>query len=234
MNNILLFNVLDMFQNYGIIFTVLLLSIFVAFLIIKNSTKRIREQETKIDSLYSKIDNMMTKIPTNDGKHELTGKFINYAENANKIQIQLYHLLQVFRADRITIYEFHNGGKNLAGVEFKKCSNTYEAVSLEIKPMIKEMQNLPLSINPLWNKILATRDDIIIPDISDLEDTFLKGYLESQNIKAFYSSLLQDYDNTPMGFIAVEYYRTPVTLTEDELEEFFEIAIKTSVLINIK
>lgn len=233
-NNILLFNVLEMFQSYGIIFTILLLSIFVAFLIIKNSTKRIREQETKIDSLYGKIDNMMTKISTNDGKHELTGKFINFAENANKIQIQLYHLLQVFRADRISIYEFHNGGKNLAGVEFKKCSNTYEAVSLEIKPMIKEMQNLPLSINPLWNKILATREDIIIPDISQLEDTFLKAYLESQNIKSFYSSLLQDYDNTPMGFIAVEYYRNSVILTEDELEEFFEIAIKTSVLINIK
>lgn len=232
-NNILLFNVLEMFQNYGIVFTILLLSIFIAYLIIKNSTKRIREQEEKIDNLYGRIDNMMTKFSSDDN-HELTGKFINYAENANKIQIQLYHLLQVFRADRISIYEFHNGGKNLAGVEFKKCSNTYEAVSLEIKPMIKEMQNLPLSINPIWNKILATRDDIIIPDISKLEDTFLKAYLESQNIKTFYSSLLQDYDNTPIGFIMIEYYRDVVILTEEELEEFFEIAIKSSVLINIK
>ena len=92
-----------------------------------------------------------------EGKSELSGKFVNYAENSNKIQIQLYHMLQNFGADRISIYEYHNGGKNLAGVEFKKCSNMYEAVALEVKPNIKEMQNLPLSINPLWNKILATR-----------------------------------------------------------------------------
>lgn len=230
---ILGFDILNALQNYGVIFTILLLAIFVAYIIIKNSTKRIREQEQKIDALYDRIDKLMIKV-TDDKKPDLTNKFVNYAENSTKIQIQIYHLLQNFQADRISIYEFHNGGKNLAGIEFKKCSNTFEAVSLEITPIMKEMQNLPLSLNPLWNRILATREDIIIPSVEKLEDTFLKSYMKSQSINTYYATMLQDYDNTPIGFICVEYYNHSKDLTEDQLEEFFEIAIKISVLINIK
>lgn len=230
---ILLMDVFQMFQDYGIIITVFVVFILIAYMMITNSSKRIKEQEEKIDSLYNRIDKLMNKFSAEEN-NDLTGKFISYAENANKIQIQLYHLLQNFGAERVSIYEFHNGGKNLAGVEFKKCSNTYEAVSLETKPMIKELQNLPLSINPLWNKILSLRDDIIIPSVEKLEDTFLKAYLESQSIKTYYSTILQDYDNTPIGFITMEYYHNTRELDEDQLYEFNEIAIKISVLINIK
>jgi hypothetical protein len=201
---------------------------------IRNSSKRIHEQEEKIDSLYGRIDKLMNKFTSTEDSSELTGKFLNYAENANKIQIQLYHMLQNFGADRVSIYEFHNGGKNLAGIEFKKCSNTYEAVELETKPIIKEMQNLPLSINPLWNKILSTRNMIIVPLVEELTDTFLKSYLETQSIKTYYATILQDYDNTPIGFITLEYYKNAKELTQDQLDEFNEIAIKISVLINIK
>lgn len=229
----LLFTVLELFQDYGVIITILMLGILIAYMMIRNSSKRIREQEEKIDSLYGRIDKLMSKFSPEEN-HELTGKFINYAENANKIQIQLYHLLQNFGAERVSIYEFHNGGKNLAGVEFKKCSNTYEAVSLETKPIIKELQNLPLSINPLWSKILSTREDIDISNVNQLDDTFLKTYLETQSIKAYYSTIMQDYDNTPIGFITLEYYHYPKELTDAQFVEFNEIAIKISVLINIK
>jgi hypothetical protein len=45
---------------------------------------------------------------------------------------------------------------------------------------------------------------------------------------------MQDYDNTPIGFITLEYYHNKKELTEAQFEEFNEIAIKISVLINIK
>jgi len=232
-NTILLFDLFQVFQDYGVIIAILVMAVITAFYIIRNSTKRIHEQEEKIDTLYERIDKLMNKF-THDDSTELTGKFISYAENANKIQIQLYHILQTFDADRVSIYEFHNGGKNLAGIEFKKCSNTYEAVELETKPIIKEMQNLPLSMNPLWSKVLATKDDIVIPNVEKLEDTFLKTYLVTQSIKTYYSSILLDYGNSPIGFITLEYYTAARKLTQDELTEFNEIAIKISVLINLK
>jgi len=234
MLNILLFDLIQIFQDYGIIVSILILATIVAFIIIRNSTTRIREQEDKIDSLYEKIDDLVKKMMDHGDNSELTGKFLNYAENANKIQIQLYHILQSFGANRVSIYEFHNGGKNLAGVEFKKCSNTYEAVALDIKPIIKEMQNLPLSMNPLWSKLLATKEDIMITSVSDLKDLFLKQYLETQSIKSLYSTLLSDYDNSPIGFITLEYYKISRELTEDQKDELNDISNKIAVLINLK
>lgn len=233
-SSIFLFDIFQLFQQYGVVVAVLILAVLTAFYMIKNSTKRIKDQEEKIDSLYGRIDKLMTKFTHDEENNELAGKFISFAENANKIQIQLYHILQTFGSDRVSIYEFHNGGKNLAGVEFKKCSNTYEAVELETKPIIKEMQNLPLSINPLWSRILATRTDIQIPVVANLEDTFLRSYLETQSIKTYYSRILLDYDNTPIGFISLEYYKNTKLLRDQQLDEFNGIAIKISVLINIK
>ena len=226
-------NVLNFVQEYGILVTILMLAILLSYMIIRNSTKRIHEQEKKIDSLYGRIDNMMTKI-TPEEDHELQKKFNKYAENANQIQIQIYHLLGSYHCERVSIYEYHNGGKNLAGVEFKKCSNTYEAVSLETKPIIKGMQNLPLSINPIWSRILALRIDLSIPDVKTLNDDFLRIYLQSQDIKSYYSILLQDYANYPIGFIILEYYNNPTNLTQQQLDAFNAIAIKISVLINLK
>lgn len=225
-------DILQFIQDYGIIFTIFAIFIIVAYSMLNTSSKRIKTQDDKIASLYDRIDKMIEK--NSDDNSVLKDKFMLFAENANKIQIQLYHLLQKFKADRVSIYEYHNGGKNLAGVEFKKCSNTYEAVSLETKPMIKEMQNLPLSLNPLWSKVLSSRDSIIIPDIELLDDGFLKTYLKDQNINTYYATILDDYDNRPIGFITMEYYHEPYELSKDFMNEFEEISIKISVLISKK
>jgi len=233
--NLLYIDLIKIFEQYGIVVGILILFVFVSFLLVKNSTRRIKDQEEKIDTLYGRIDELMGKLThNNDDGHELTGKFLDYAENANKIQILLYHILRNFNTDRVSIYEFHNGGKNLQGIEFKKCSNTYEAVELEIKPIIKEMQNLPLSMNPMWSKLLATKEDISISDVHALDDKFLRDYLEAQSIKSYYSRLLADYDKSPIGFITLEYYKNTRELTQKESDDFDDISIKISTLINLK
>ena len=169
----ILLSFLSIFQEYGIVVGSFILLISAGYYMLRNVFKRNREQEEKIDSLYSKMDDMMDKMSGRGVNSELASKFKDYAENANKIQILMYHILRNFNADRVSIYEFHNGGHNLQGIEFKKTSGTYEAVELEIKPIIKEMQNLPISINPLWSKLLATKEPIKVVSVANLEDEFL-------------------------------------------------------------
>jgi len=223
----------SIFQEYGLALGSFMLLIIIGYYMMRNIIKRNREQEEKIDSLYERIDKLMGKMGVGDSG-DLQSKFKDYAENANKIQILLYHILRSFNADRVSIYEFHNGGHNLQGIEFKKASNTYEAVELEIKPIIKEMQNLPISINPLWSKLLASRLPTKVSSVSNLDDTFLKSYLEAQSIKTYYSMLLVDYDGSPLGFISLEFYNKERELTNREFNEFENISIKISTLINIK
>jgi len=232
---IVLLNLMSLFEEYGVVLASAILLLILSYYIMRNGIKRNREQEEKIDSLYDKIDTIMDKVISRDTTNaDLVSKFSDYAENANKIQILLYHILRSFCADRVSIYEFHNGGHNLQGVEFKKTSGTYEAVELEIKPIIKEMQNLPISINPLWSKLLATKKTIKIPSVKSLTDIFLKGYLDAQNIKTYYSLLLEDYDDSPIGFITLEFYHNEKTLNSKEFNEFENTSIKISALINLK
>ncbi len=229
-----LLSFLSIFQDYGIIAGSFVLLISAGYYMLRNVFKRNRRQEEKIDSLYSKMDDMMDKISGNDVNNELASKFKDYAENANKIQILMYHILRSYNADRVSIYEFHNGGHNLQGVEFKKTSGTYEAVELEIKPIIKEMQNLPISINPLWSKLLATKTPIKVTSVNNLDDKFLKTYLDAQSIKTYYSMLLIDYGDSPIGFISLEFYHNERVLTEKEYNDFENTSIKISTLINVK
>lgn len=231
--SMVLLSFFSIFQDYGIGIGSFILLAIVGYYMMRNIIKRNREQEEKIDSLYGRIDDLMNKM--NGGETtDLANKFKDYAENANKIQILLYHILRSFNADRVSIYEFHNGGKNLQGIEFKKTSNTYEAVELEVKPIIKEMQNLPISINPLWAKLLATKEVIKVPSVASLDDDFLKSYLENQGVKTYYSMLLVDYDGSPVGFISLEFYNNERNLSDQEFNEFENISIKISTLINIK
>lgn len=222
----------SIFEEYGVIVGVLILIFIIGYYIMRNIVKRNREQEQKIDSLYDRIDDLMSKM--SGGGDDVSSKLKDYAENANKVQILLYHLLRTFNADRVSIYEFHNGGKNLQGIDFKKCSNTYEAVELEVKTIIKEMQNLPVSINPLWSKLLADRKCIKISSVKNLEDDFLKSYLSVQNVNSYYAQLLLEYDSTPIGFISLEFYNNERTLNNLEFNEFENISIKIATLINIK
>ena len=98
-NSVLMVDFLKLVEDYGVLITVLFVAILIAYMLITNSSKRIREQEQKIDSLYGRIDKLMNKFSSEENT-ELVGKFVNYAENATKIQIQLYHLLQNFGAER--------------------------------------------------------------------------------------------------------------------------------------
>ena len=77
-------DLLTLLQDYGLIITILIIGIFVAYTIIKNSNKTIREQQKLINSLYTKNEDLIKNFTSHDDD-KLKGKFINYAENTNKI-----------------------------------------------------------------------------------------------------------------------------------------------------
>jgi hypothetical protein len=226
----MILNIFSLFQDYGLALGSFVLLVIIGYYMMRNIIKRNREQEEKIDSLYGRLDKMVNKMSGDNINPDL----VNFAENANRIQILLYHILRSYNADRVSVYEYHNGGHNLQGIEFKKTSNTYEAVELEIKPIIKEMQNLPISINPIWSKLLALKEPITIASVSTLDDDFFKAYLQAQGIKTYYSILLVAFDLSPIGFMSLEFFNSERELTEKEFDDFENMSIKISTLINIK
>lgn len=219
---------LKLMDKYGVGLVALVVVTIFAGLLIRFILKRMRNQEKKIDVLINKI------INKNDEQHLTDEKMGKFAINANRVQQLTYHLLKEFNANRISVYEFHNGGKTITGIDFKKCSNTYEAVGLGIEEKYNEYQNIPISVNFLWNKLLMDKKPIFISDISILEktDNTIYQILKSQGIKSYYSKLINDYNGKPIGFITIIFYFNNVVLTDKQLKTLNDTTISIGGLIN--
>ncbi|MCK9446143.1 hypothetical protein M0Q50_04535 [bacterium] len=220
-------DVLNLIDKFGVGLVVLVFLGFFSWFLIKWILIREEKQEKKIDLLIDKLTNGTTK---KEDEHNLN----EYARNANRVQQLTYFLLNEFDADRVSIFEYHNGGKTLAGISFNKCSNTYEALAMGIDGKYNELQQIPISINFLWNKLLEQQKPIIISDIEILKehDETIYFALKGKSIKSYYSQLIVDYNSRPIGFITIEYYDNVKVLNIDEIKIFNDTSIKIGGLLN--
>lgn len=69
-------------------------------------------------------------------------------DNAPKIQSAIDKLTYKVGAERCVILELHNGSENAAGIPFKKCSATYEALNVGASPIAGYYQEQNLSLIP--------------------------------------------------------------------------------------
>jgi hypothetical protein len=75
---------------------------------------------------------------------DLKEKWPMTIEKNNLIQQLLYKAMYEFGGDRAYIFEYHNGGHSISGIDFLKASNTFEVCNATIHPQQILLQNLPV------------------------------------------------------------------------------------------
>lgn len=221
--------ILGLFDKYGVSLTVLVFLGMFAYGLVKFMSNRMIDQEKKINDLINKL--------TEPKKEKEDDHNLNlYAKNAGKTQQLIYHLLNELEADRVSIFEFHNGGKTLSGINFNKYSNTFEAINLGIESKFAEYQNIPISLDFMCSKLLAEKNIIHISDIESLknDDKTIYNTLKTKGVTSYYSRLLEDYDFKPSGIITVEYYSTKKEFDQEDEQLFLETSFKIAGLITNK
>lgn len=151
----------------------------------------------------------------------------------DKVMARLRATLVDFKASRVYVFCYHNGGKNLMGFDFAKTSCTHEVVALGVRPQQLSLQNLPVTFVWAFIKAILAGVGIICPSIETcFKDTDSSTYetLRVQNIKSVYCFGLYGDDNTPLGFFGVDYVDEEVTLTAQEIEHLRVIAVRLSAL----
>ena len=167
----------------------------------------------------------------------LIPKKVKTQSNINMEIIRLLEeMKEVFKADRVQIYDFHNGGHYANGRSALKCSCTFEVVRATVKGHFSNLQGIHLQMIPHFIHELLNKDTIIVKDIEELRDTMPATYnfKKNQEVGSFYDVTLKNSKDEPIGFIGIQYVeKDSIYVDESELlkykyliEEYLEKMVK--------
>lgn len=132
---------------------------------------------------------------------------------------RMEYLKEYLKADRIQIYDFHNGGHYANGRSALKTSCTFEVVRAGVKNYQMELQSIPLSCIPQFIDNLLNKGEMEVADLEEIKDAMPSTYSlkKSQSIKSFYDIVITNKNKEPIGFLGVQYvtnHRKPFTINE--------------------
>lgn len=149
-------------------------------------------------------------------------------KNQSNIHLEITNLMEVIKelskADRVQIYDFHNGVTLANGVSLLKCSCTSEVVRIGTKAYFKDLQNIHLGMIPHFTNELLNKKEIVINDIEEIKEKMPATYefKKSQNVGGFYDILLNDKQGEPIGFIGIQFNEAnSINFNEEEKKELY-------------
>lgn len=174
----------------------------------------------------------LDKVTQRDSEHQLRFRstLVARMESSEQINHALDHLLHALGCDRAYVFQYHNGGENVAGIPFAKCSVTHERVRGGTEPRIIAWQNLPVSLFASLTGPLAERREVYVHGSADC------SACDSQLVKVFgtislYIVGLYSFDGLPLGFVGLDYCYCQRTLTTQEVCSLKAAAFKICGLL---
>lgn len=202
-------------SNYGITFVITAMVLYYLF---------------KVSNVfYTKFERKMI----NNHSKDLKEKWPQTIEKNNLIHQLLYKSMYEFGWDRAYIFEYHNGGHSISGIDFLKASNTYEVVNSMIAPHQISLQNLPVGVFAYWNLRVLNRE-IINKKIDEIEREDLGAYqiIKQDGVKSVYIIGLYDAKGYPIGFFGLDYINNDMPqLTEKQKKDLEVISYQISGLL---
>ena len=128
--------------------------------------------------------------------------------NIDTIIIQrMEDVKELLQADRVQIYDLHNGGHYANGRSALKTSCTYEVTRAGVKGYQMYLQLLPLSAIPRFTKTLLDNGELDVLNLESIKDTMPGAYniKKEQGVRGFYDIILENKDKEPIGFLGVQY-----------------------------
>jgi hypothetical protein len=176
----------------------------------------------KVDDMWNAIMNLAKRPEPEPAKKEesLSVKVEKGKDLAGKMQRYIQSMLGEFRSDRVYIFQYHNGGRGVGGIDFIKVSCTYETVTLGTRPQQKWLQQMPITLLWAFVRLIDAGVGVVCPCIEEcFSETDASTYetLRIQGIKSCYCVGLYSDSREPIGFVGVDYCASKRTWTKEEL-----------------
>ena len=136
------------------------------------------------------------------------------------ITSRIEHIREEFKADRVWITQFHNGGNFYpTGKSMAKFSIMYETVGIGVNSIQSNFNNIPVNLFSKSINQLLENDVIEIPDFKDeTVSTFgLKYIAEESNCKSGYLFAIKSIDEKFIGTLGVDYSKRKTKLDMESI-----------------
>lgn len=133
------------------------------------------------------------------------------------------NLKELINADRVQVYEFHNGVHYANGRSALKTSCTYEACRYGVSAFLDKLSGVPLSIMPNFIKCLLDKGELLVKDLEEIKESMPSAYnlKLSMDIKSFYDVVIYNKKREPVGFVAVQFCNNNIkSLNKDAVKKF--------------
>ena len=154
-------------------------------------------------------------------------------EKNNLIQQLLYKAMFEFWGDRAYIFEYHNGGHSISGIDFLKVSNTFEVCNTTIQHQQILLQNLPVWVFAFWNMNVLNKKTICrdVDDVSK-EDLWAYQVLKQNGVQSVSIVWLYDAKGLPIGFLGIDYITgKKKKMTNEKRKQFEKLSYQVSGIL---
>ncbi len=136
------------------------------------------------------------------------------------ITSKIEHIKEEFKADRVWITQFHNGGNFYpTGKSMAKFSVMYETVGVGVNSIQSNFHNIPVNLFSKSINQLLENDVIEIPDFKDESiSTFgLKYIAEESGCKSGYLFAIKSIDDKFIGTLGLDYTKRKTKLDMESI-----------------
>lgn len=154
----------------------------------------------------------------------VSSKIPGQAKSDMDIIKRMEQVKEVLNADRVMVFEFHNGEHYANGRSALKFSCTYEVYRVGTTSVQTKLSSIPISCVPHFVTNLLDNEFIKIKDLETIKDDMPASYNIKKDIGvvSFQDLIIRNTENEPVGFIEVEWCGKHKMITDDR--ELYRLA----------
>ena len=164
----------------------------------------------------------MNYVKKNLKKPDISSKLPKQNSIDLEITNKMDYAKEILNADRIHLYEFHNGEHYSDWRSAYKFSCSYEVTKAGTPSMRCKCIGLPISIMPRFIHKITTEGKFICDNIENIKNDMVSTYEFKKNIgiKSFYDVAIRNKLGNVIGFIAIQWDKnTKANIDEDEIKK---------------
>jgi len=156
-------------------------------------------------------------------------KISKTVEEDCEIVSKLESMMETISADRISIFQFHNGGEYYSGKSMQKISCTYEAVKKGVSRTQMNMQNIPVSSCLETMRRLIENREFHCRDVeNNYPESLCKHALIENGVKSTYQYIILNLDKKAIGMLRADFVLDQEDLSEEDDKTLNIFALKLS------